>query len=191
MVNRLSVPGFFMSIWKEVNDMDDPPNRRIFQFDSLEQAFAMMDEAEEEANQHVLPEQRAITWGDYAVRVWSSPQVGTPPVMIFGQISTKPDLILGNLESGGNVDEAYEELRVLEGTHARGYRYGRWFSIIEPRGEYGEAHIADLWPLRAEEFVRAKANQWAFDTQVAHRMVVEVRIAAEAQARRDAGNGGG
>jgi hypothetical protein len=168
--------------------MSEQPHR-MFSFESLEQAFAFMDESEAEANQRVLPEQRGITWGDHAVRVWASPTVGTPPLMIYGQIFTEDQLVATETDAGATADEIVYELRVLRESHARGYRYGQWFSLVTPAGEYGEAHIADLWTLSEEEFQRAQSHDWALDTQVAHRMVVEVRTSAAAQDARDRGNG--
>src|SRR5262245_24065865 len=136
--------------------MSDQPSHRMFSFESLEEAFAFMDESEAEAMQRVLPEQRAITWGDHAVRVWAAPMVGQPPLMIYGQIFTEDELVLNESDAGATADELIYELRVLRESHARGYRYGRWFSTVTPDGEYGEAHIADLWTLTEEEFHRAQ-----------------------------------
>lgn len=120
-----------------------PPQGNPFAipFESVDDAFAAMDKAEREANERAHPLQRAIGYGAFAVRA------------------------LGEITIWGFIPEKHEA-EPYEDSFERGYRFGKWYSVVCPEGELGDAHISTLWPIRKEDFDHAKANGWSMETAI-------------------------
>lgn len=157
-----------------MEEQDLGHGRRIVGFSSLEEMLAYQQQREEEAQaQPLLPEQRAITWGDHVMRVVEG------PLMIYGHIYTEEELVQIEADAGATDVEIREELRVLRETHARGYRYGRYYSEVVPKGEVGDAHLVTLWPISPEDFVEAQQRDWKLSVPLARRVVNEVRASAQ------------
>ena len=93
-----------------------------------------------------------------------------------GQI--EPDAVtarLAELSVGPNPrvsQEAFDEFRwsfdSMRDSYMRGYRYGRAYSLMEPRGEFGSTHISQMAQLTADEFADAEAAGWDFRLLSAH-----------------------
>jgi len=124
-------------------------------FDSIDEAFAWMQEQEAKANADVHPAQKRIDRGTYALR--PAPEV---PCLIFGYILTEEEIREGEVFAGADEGELAFTMDILASSYQRGYRYGRWYSVVVPEGEIGDAHIANLWPLTKEVFDAAKEQGW-------------------------------
>lgn len=159
------------------------PGIKIIGFNSLEEILAYQAEKEAEVQaMPLLPEQEAITWGDYAVQVVGDEQES---LMIYGHIYTEDEYVRLGIEAGGNSDEMAYELAHLHETYARGYRYGEWYSTAAPKGDLGDVHISAMWPISKSIYLAAQAEGWPFSVEIARKMVNEVRASI---ARVEAGD---
>jgi len=141
----------------------------ILGFDSTEEMLGYMAEQEEKAIAEALSEQWAITWGDYVVRFIDD-------LVIWGELETQVDVV----EDAGGEDEEetrYELEQILD-SHGRGYRTGKWFSEVEPTGEYGSAHVVTLWKITKEEFETAGENDWHIWPELVQKLATEMDAAA-------------
>lgn len=116
-------------------------------FDSFEEMQAYMRRKEEEANANVHPRQQDIDWGTYWVRL--APDLG---LAVFGYVNTDAEIRA--------LGEDRETMVMLRDAHARGYRYGKAYSVLEPEGEWGSTHIANAWPITRAQFMQAKMAHW-------------------------------
>jgi hypothetical protein len=116
--------------------------------------FEYMAKQEQEATQATLREQWQITWGDRVFRV-------ADDLTIWGHIFTWDEFLTENTPAGEEPDEEILlELEDLKSAFRRGYRYGQWFSEVEPDGEYGSAHVVSLWQITQDDFEVARRNEW-------------------------------
>lgn len=146
-------------------------------FDSTEEMIEYVKEQERQSNADALPEQFAINWGDRVIRV-------VDDLAIWGHIYTWDEFLKDNTEAGQQSDEEILlELEGLKDAHLRGYRYGRWYSEVEPDGEYGSAHVVSLWPITWSDFEVARRNEWHTWPEIALRIQAEVRAAYEKKER--------
>lgn len=130
-------------------------------YDNLDDMLADMREKEDEANASVLDCQRAVTWGSHYVRLWTDV---SPPLVIFGYIHTEKELDAKEKELGAGAEERMSTMRRMRDSHERGYRFGRHYSVVEPDGELGSVHIANvLGAITAEQFERAELFGWQLD----------------------------
>jgi len=147
-------------------------------FSTFEEMDDFLAESEREAIANTLPEQWQITWGSYVVRV-------VERLVIFGIVYTEEQFLNTSLKGEAEYDEEIRaELDDLRAAHERGYRYGRWFSEVEPDGEYGSAHVVNLWRITEEDFVAARHNGWHLNPDLIVRMHKEISAA-----RREADRG--
>jgi len=156
------------------------PGISIQGFDSLEEMLAYQADKEQEALRNTLPEQSRITWGSYVFRM-------VDELAIFGQIMTPAEYMNDNIKPDWEPDEAQmaeieAEMAGLQRSHVHGYRYGKWFSVVEPTGEYGSAHVVALWEITREDFEAAERNEWQIWPELGLRIVRETRVA---KARHD------
>ena len=130
-------------------------------FDSTEEMFDFMARKTDEANASLTDEQKSLTWGSY----WFRPYEG---IVIFGHVFTEDEFEQKERWSyhrGGPLDEeeeaefAYSKARVYD-AHERGYLFGEAFSVWEPRGELGDTHRANAWPILQWQFVSAQSAGW-------------------------------
>lgn len=147
-----------------MTEYEHSPRAHIVGFESMEEIMSYMAEAEETAIAQTLPEQWDITWGDYVIRRQDD-------VAIFGVVFTEDELSFGTEAS---PEEIEEELRGLRSAYGRGYRYGRWFSIVEPNGELGSAHVCSLWKISQDDFELARGKGWVIWSDLANRMYHEI-----------------
>lgn len=116
----------------------------IVSFGSMDEMLDYMDRQEKEANERAHPVQRAIHYGDHVLRHHEG-------FMVFGWLPEKDEVMKGE-------DRATQKM--LGANFERGYRYGKWFSELCPEGEWGDSHVSNLWPIRAEEFKDARDTFW-------------------------------
>lgn len=132
-------------------------------YGSFDEMMSDMAAAEAEANEKVTDIQRQITWGSKAMALVYH---GTTYIPIFGSVYSKQHLWDSERKyypekMSDEQDEEFSEiLSNIEDAHERGYRYGDWFSILEPAGEIGSHHIVNLYPITDEDFEVAKASGW-------------------------------
>lgn len=121
-------------------------------FDSIADMVDYMQKQTEWANANLAPKQQAVTYGDHWARF---DQKG---FVIFGKVATL-DEATGSTPSS----EKDYELKSLTANHDRGYMFGKCYSVIEPTGEWGDTHRANLWPIPVEMFDAVKAVGWDTD----------------------------
>lgn len=125
---------------------------------NLRRHFAAARAEEAAMNRRATDEQKAIGYGDCVTRQWDDPERG--PVIIWGTITPLALAARDERDSGASEAEVTALAARLEDGYARGWRYGRWHSVISPEGEYGAAHIADLRAVSVAEFDAAQWNGW-------------------------------
>jgi hypothetical protein len=76
-------------------------------------------------------------------------------------------------------------------SYTRGYRFGRWYSVVEPDGEVGSAHISACWPISRRDFEYARRNGWRLGHQIRERLHAEMQRAKEEVDAQDSQPGRG
>jgi hypothetical protein len=122
-------------------------------FDSFEEAQAAMRAAEARANERATEAQRAIEYGDH----WLSTD---GDLLIFGRVSTLEELDAAEQQLGVNQRERRQEQAMIEGAHARGYRFGWAYSLACPSGEMGSTHISMMVQITEHDFHAAESHHW-------------------------------
>lgn len=122
-------------------------------FDNFDDMMNAISKGVESAKARMTPEQEAITYGDYWMRVWE----GIP---IFGYIIPRDELEASERELGATDEEIEYENDVLDASYANGFRFGRAYSVMEPDGELGDTHVIDMIPITKEQFEEAKSLGW-------------------------------
>jgi hypothetical protein len=151
------------------------PGISMIGFDSPEEAFNYMNNAELQSILHALDEQWRIGWGAYVLRI-------VDELWIFGHVLSREELMAEVSEPGQEPDEEGRyELRMRQESYDRGYRYGKYYSQVCPEGEYGSAHVAALWEITQQDFDEAQALGWLPDSGLAFRVGMEI---GEAMNRR-------
>lgn len=115
-------------------------------YENLDDMFQDMRRAEEEANAHLHPSQSKIGYGDHWMRT-----VPEADVIVFGRIYGREEEMIG---------EDRESQAMMDTSYARGYRFGRAFSVICPEGELGSTHIANMIPISEDDFHIAGTLNW-------------------------------
>ena len=126
---------------------------RIQMYDNVEDMFAAIDKGVQRAKSMILPRQARITYGDYWMRIWED-------ILIFGRIDTVAELDEEERRLGASEEELTYEHKMMQGSYNNGFRFGRAYSIIEPRGELGDTHVATMVPITKEEFESARDLNW-------------------------------
>jgi hypothetical protein len=134
----------------------------FMEFGSIEEMQTFLAEREQEANDNLLDFQRNIGWGAYFIRLWEDTYApGGDPLLIVGDIWTREHADTSNRELGADEEEARYADEMLANAHERGYRFGKCYSTIEPDGELGSTHVADIWcEITAEQFEDCRRFGW-------------------------------
>jgi len=140
---------------------------KVLGFETMEEMVAYQLNAEHEANQHCLDEQKAIPWGGYVLRVEDD-------LSIFGRLYTKEEYMEDGSVDSSNADTFFN----------RNFRYGQFFSVVVPTGEYGSAHVVELWPITKSDFDEAQERAWTMWPELLDRVYTETKEALE---RREKG----
>lgn len=140
------------------------PEPQVFGFASIEEAFDYMHRNEMAANATLHEKQKAITYGDHWIRFWDIPS----RTLIFGKVMTVEEFAESERTASTKDDpvtpsELEYELGELRQRHGRGFMFGYCWSTIEPRGELGDTHQANMWPISQELFEAAQAAEWVID----------------------------
>lgn len=156
-----------------------PHGHRVIGFSSMEEMNEYMENQEREANESILEPQRVIGWGSYVFRL-------VEDLAIWGYIFSENKFVIEEMLAEGSAtkEELEAELVDLRDSHARGYRYGMWYSVVEPTGEYGSAHISALWPITKEDFEIGRANNWELVPVIANRIADEIITAVNTMKER-------
>ena len=112
-------------------------------FDSFDDFMEWNAAAEQRANDNVMDWQRRIKPGDKVFRVHP---MGRNPLLILGQTIDPDEHYKDVVEIYGDPEASWERDGMKE-RFSRGYVHGRWYSLIEKDGEYGDAHISTLGPV--------------------------------------------
>jgi hypothetical protein len=129
--------------------------------DGMDKMFEWMQASAGAASAALAPEQKAISWGDYWLRIFEfQDSIGEPSLVVgFGRVLTLKEI---------QDAEDPETVRQVIANHERDYLFCDVFSEIVPRGELGDVHRFNMWPITEEQFEIAKAHDWhATDPAVA------------------------
>lgn len=129
-------------------------------FSSFEDMVAFMGANIKKAMERATDEQKAITYGNYWMRLFSSYGDTFP---IFGYIQTLEQMDAECARLGGTKTECAEERKATEEDHANGMRFGRAYSVVVPEGELGSTHIVDMTPITEEQFKEAQKYNWSHE----------------------------
>lgn len=129
-------------------------------YDSIEEMFAALGEAEDRANENVTEAQKSIGYGDYWVK--TAHVGGGEYLTIYGYNWTRDEIVQGEIGAGSDVEagELDYTMKVLDDSHSRGYRFGTAFSHWEPDGEVGDTHISTMTKITKEQFELARDLKW-------------------------------
>src|SRR5262245_66322326 len=111
-------------------------------YNSLEEMFAAMNEAEDAANAGLLPGQIALRDDVENTRYWAQNRPEWDMV-IYGV--AQPNFIVKRSASF-DVDE----------NRSRGYLTGTAYSNAQPEGEYGDTHVSEVVPISKAMFDLAR-----------------------------------
>jgi hypothetical protein len=164
-----------------MKEQDLGHGQKIVGFDSLEEMFAYQERKEQEASASTVPEQWAIARGDRVIRIHHG-------LVIFGHIFTEAEFLMEDTVDDENSDELLAELRSLRGSFDRGYRYGKWYSVVKPSGEYGSAHVCNLWNITHGEFETGRRKEWKAWPELITKVTEEL---GAAQTRKEQRSGKG
>jgi hypothetical protein len=128
----------------------------------LKAKFARLRERDLAYLAAATPAQLAIGWGD--AWYWRS-QAG---LSCWGQVQYMGEMIRQDLDACAKLGlsradakrETAARAAAIRENYGRGWRSGRGFSVIEPDGEMGYAHVATLTPCSQAEFKAARARGW-------------------------------
>ena len=124
----------------------------------LKEAFIQMRAKEARMQQSATPGQRAIEGDAYVRRFYATPFQG--PLEIWGIIWSLDTLAERERATGAPEAEVQAAVETFRDGYGRGWRYGEWFSVVEPGGEYGSAHVSTLELMTEYQFAAAKAAGW-------------------------------
>lgn len=129
-------------------------------YDSVDDMFADIRRAEEEAMKRAVSFQHALTQESetcYTMRL--EPEYGDP-LLICSEFPSYAELKANEIRLGASEEEADYGDTTLRESRTRGHMFGRHYSVIEPEGEWGSAHIATLIPITKETFEFFKERGW-------------------------------
>lgn len=75
---------------------------------------------------------------------------------IWWEVPLLDDTIYAELDAGGDSDQVTQLIRWARA----GLMFGRGYSTACPDGEAGSVHVADVRPVRRDEFLRARRDGW-------------------------------
>lgn len=127
-------------------------------FDSLEAVFDRMATAEMEAMERLAPQQRELL--SKRRFFWLRPyqEMG---ITIFGLFDL--DAFIAKEKELWDLEDGPFNLhrqRIEHNNQVRGYKTGRAYSVIEPTGELGDTHVANMWEISEQAFAEAKTVGW-------------------------------
>lgn len=129
-------------------------------FDSLEDMQRALRLAEEVANRQITPIQ---AWLQGAYDESHCFARYCEDFMIFGRALSLDEFT--ELERAAGAPEGELEgarAQVLD-RRARGYVFSRCYSVLEPRGEYGDTHVSQVQPIPFALFEYARNHGWTLD----------------------------
>lgn len=129
------------------------------QFDDFESMAKWMDDRTNEANIGLAPEQQQVTYGDTWARFDHIDSIG----LVCGRIFTKAEWLASEIAEGAPEEEANYSLAKVEQAHERGYMNSIAYSVLEPDGEYGDIHRANLWPIDEDLFHACAEARWKIE----------------------------
>jgi len=166
-----------------MREQELPYGHTVIGFDSVEEMNEYMAKQEQDAVERTLPRQWEIGWGSYVIRL-------VEDLVIWAHIFTEEEFLEleRNAEGPGTPEEIEEEVQAelaqLREGYNLGYRYGKWYSVIEPAGEYGDAHVSSLWPITKADFALGLSNDWEIGSPLMDRLRAEI---TEAIKRKEEG----
>lgn len=127
----------------------------FIEFSSAEDMFNWMAQRTDEANAGLAPEQTRVGYSDTWIRFDHLDQFG----VICGRVATLEEAVPPQGPDDAPGEAEAERARAVE-NHERGYLTGMAYSQVEPDGEWGDTHRANLWPLEPDLFEALRAVGW-------------------------------
>lgn len=125
-------------------------------FSSHEEMSEWLKERAEAAHAGLAKAQADLTWGDH----WVQFHDVNAAHIIWGKVSTREEVALGELLSRSDWDEVVATVARTEASLEQGFMYGRAYDRYGPEGELGTTHKAHVWPIEERLFDAAKAAGW-------------------------------
>jgi len=125
---------------------------------------------EKEANAQLMPEQIAMRDSIDAHQYWIHLRPGLE-FPIFGdawslKVQAENDRQFYPSVMTKEEKAEYKDSRdAYADSRQRGYIFGRAYSVVEPRGELGSTHVAEMWPISEAAFDEATAANWQPDSE--------------------------
>jgi hypothetical protein len=129
------------------------------EFDSADEMFDFMHQQEEAANARVTPEQAQIGYGAFWMRPYDD-------LLIFGHVPTAEETEASERALGADDEEIEYQRESFADAYNRGYRYGKCYSVVEPEGEWGSTHIANMIEITEQQFNQARDFSWSLELLV-------------------------
>lgn len=127
-------------------------------FESIDDMLNKMAADEDAANRAATPEQQAIGYGDYFIRLW--PVMMEDNLAIYGQVMPRDKFIEEEKNAGADDAELSWTVSTHDSAFKRGYRFGWHYSEVEPDGELGSTHVSVMMKISKEEFDAARDRGW-------------------------------
>lgn len=159
-----------------MSEQELPFGHKIIGFNSLEEIINYMARQEVESNAEALDYQQEIQRGTYVVRIMRD-------LVIWGYLMTEEEITDGYGTDPESLEELRYELEAMRDSFSRGYRYGKYFSEVEPDGEYGSAHVVTLWPITKADFEIAQRNGWLITEEQLAKIQGETIAVLESEGR--------
>lgn len=133
-------------------------------FDSWDEMQRVMAEAEDAANDRILPTQADLRDDVSHTRYWVQPYAPMD-CLIFGETPSLEDLCAQeaayyDMDDPEDKDEYDMSVREFGPRRARGYLTGTAYSTLEPDGEGGDTHVSQVVPISKEAFEEGRRAGW-------------------------------
>jgi hypothetical protein len=125
----------------------------VMSFDSWSEMQEKLGKMRTAANEGLAAAQKAVTYGDYWVRFYKE-------FTIFGRVMPLDEYMASEVSLGAPPEEAEYTAAHVQRAHDEGMMWGMAYSVLEPEGELGNTHRANLWPIEERVFNAARDAEW-------------------------------
>ena len=137
-------------------------------YDSAEEMFAAMQEAEDAAISRITPRgaRHLEVAGTNPTCWYRVVPDGTPRgLLIVGKSQPIEQQVAREIELGGLEDRSEDEIRRdYTERHARGYLFGKCYSKVEPDGELGSTHVSEVYWIEPSLFAELEQCGWCVNS---------------------------
>jgi hypothetical protein len=131
----------------------------VLGFDSHDEMIEHIRRAQRTALEGLHPAQQGIGPGD----CWVQFHDVANRHIVFGYVLPLPVVRRLEVESGATKREAADAVQETAARLANGFMYGKAYDRFNPKGELGETHKLNVWPIDHRTFSAAKNVDWQID----------------------------